>query len=113
MTGGSVAWAKGLVKEWEAYFSNLKPVSVAALGIPTSMLIDYVNHELNIGLWGLLGYPLSGIHREIEQSYGANRVDYVVRSRIRQGIAEWNATLPEERAAVLDKWSALDKTGRH
>ncbi|KAL2845103.1 hypothetical protein BJX68DRAFT_277428 [Aspergillus pseudodeflectus] len=55
------------------------------------------------GLWGLLGYPLSGIHREIEQSYGANRVDYVVRSRIRQGIAEWDATLPEERAAVLDK----------
>ncbi|KAL3248382.1 hypothetical protein ABHI18_012054 [Aspergillus niger] len=65
------------------------------------------------GLWGLLGYPLEGIHREIEQSYGANRVDYVVESRIRQGLMELDTASQEERAAVLDNWSRRETEGRH
>ena len=61
----------------------------------------------------MLGYPLEGIHREIEQSYGANRVDYVVESRIRQGLMELDTASQEERAAVLDNWSRRETEGRH
>ncbi|KAE8381993.1 hypothetical protein BDV26DRAFT_300462 [Aspergillus bertholletiae] len=61
------------------------------------------------GLWGLIGYPLSGVHRTIEHSYGADREEYVVRSRIRQGVAEAKAASKEERTAVLEKWATYEK----
>ncbi|KAE8361011.1 hypothetical protein BDV27DRAFT_167263 [Aspergillus caelatus] len=61
------------------------------------------------GIWGLIGYPLNGVHRAIEHSYGADRKGYIVRSRIRQGVAECKAASQEERMAVLEKWSTYEK----
>lgn len=62
-----------------------------------------------IGIWGLIGYPLNGVHRAIEHSYGADREGYIVRSRIRQGVAESKAASQEEKMAVLEKWSTYEK----
>ncbi|THC91692.1 hypothetical protein EYZ11_008837 [Aspergillus tanneri] len=62
-----------------------------------------------IGMWGLLGYPLNGIHRGIERSYGAKRKNYIVHSRIRQGLAESESASQEERDSVLEKWRAYEK----
>ncbi|PYH78799.1 UDP-Glycosyltransferase/glycogen phosphorylase [Aspergillus uvarum CBS 121591] len=56
------------------------------------------------GLWGLLGYPLNGIHRSIANSYGKNRRCCVVKSRIAQGIAELQLASDGQRAAVLARW---------
>ncbi|OGM45051.1 glycosyltransferase family 28 [Aspergillus bombycis] len=61
------------------------------------------------GIWGLIGYPLNGVHRAIEHSYGADRQGYIVRSRIRQGVAEAKAASQEERMAVLENWSTYEK----
>ncbi|KAE8342173.1 hypothetical protein BDV24DRAFT_173999 [Aspergillus arachidicola] len=61
------------------------------------------------GIWGLIGYPLNGVHRAIEHSYGADREGYIVRSRIRQGVAESKAASQEEKMAVLEKWSTYEK----
>jgi hypothetical protein len=65
--------------------------------------------SMKLGIWGVIGYPLLGIHREIERSYGAKREHYIVRSRIRQGVAESKAASQEERQAVLEKWSTFEK----
>lgn len=62
-----------------------------------------------IGVWGLIGYPLLGIHREIEHSFGAKRQDYIVMLRIRQGMAESKAALQKERHALLIKWGTYEK----
>jgi hypothetical protein len=62
-----------------------------------------------LGLWGLFGYPLNGIYRGIERSYGEDRQGYVVKSRIRQGYQEWEAASPEARDAVLEKWEMYEK----
>ncbi|KAF5858111.1 hypothetical protein ETB97_004877 [Aspergillus alliaceus] len=61
------------------------------------------------GIWGLIGYPLNGVHRAIEHSYGANREGYIVRSRIRQGLAESKAASQDRRKAVLEKWRTYEK----
>ncbi|PLN75345.1 UDP-Glycosyltransferase/glycogen phosphorylase [Aspergillus taichungensis] len=64
------------------------------------------------GLWGLFGYPLYGIHRRIERSYGVDRQCYIVASRIRQGLDEWEAASPNEREEVLSQWPAYEKIMR-
>ncbi|KAF7592157.1 hypothetical protein BBP40_000644 [Aspergillus hancockii] len=51
----------------------------------------------------------AGIHREIEHSFGAKREHYIVRSRIRQGVAESKAASQGEKQAVLEKWSTYEK----
>ncbi|KAF9889619.1 hypothetical protein FE257_007127 [Aspergillus nanangensis] len=61
------------------------------------------------GIWGLLGYPLNGVHQGIERSYGTDRRGYVVRSRIRQGLEEWESASEEERQAVLDQWEVYEQ----
>ncbi|KAF5860303.1 hypothetical protein ETB97_001723 [Aspergillus alliaceus] len=64
------------------------------------------------GVWGLIGYPLLGIHRGIEHSFGAKRQQYIVMSRIRQGTAESKAALQKERQAVLMNWRIYEKEVR-
>ncbi|PTU23545.1 hypothetical protein P175DRAFT_0543946 [Aspergillus ochraceoroseus IBT 24754] len=61
------------------------------------------------GLWGLLGYPLNGMFRGIEKSYGANREDYVVASRIRQGNEDLAAASESECASIVDQWKVIEK----
>ncbi|KAE8361542.1 hypothetical protein BDV27DRAFT_132880 [Aspergillus caelatus] len=62
------------------------------------------------GLWGLLGFPLKGIHRGIERSYGADRKAYIFESRISQGFTELGSASNEEKNAVLEKWKSY-RTG--
>ncbi|KAL4783745.1 hypothetical protein BJX76DRAFT_348307 [Aspergillus varians] len=59
------------------------------------------------GLWGLIGYPLNGVSRSIEKSYGANRQDYIILSRIRQGDADSAAASAEEKTEILRRWRVL------
>ncbi|BCS23608.1 uncharacterized protein APUU_40052A [Aspergillus puulaauensis] len=59
------------------------------------------------GLWGLIGYPLNGVSRSIEKSYGNNRQDYIIFSRIRQGDADLAAASEDEKTQILARWQAL------
>ncbi|GAB1200441.1 hypothetical protein APSETT444_009814 [Aspergillus pseudonomiae] len=61
------------------------------------------------GIFGLIGYPLNGVHRAIEHSYGADRQGYIVKCRIRQGVAESQAASQEDKMAVLEKWKTYEE----
>ncbi|CEL08507.1 hypothetical protein ASPCAL11656 [Aspergillus calidoustus] len=61
------------------------------------------------GLWGLIGYPLDGIHKTLRNSLGKSKVKDILASRIRQGLGEMVAATPEERAAVIRRWNEIQK----
>ncbi|KAJ5114389.1 hypothetical protein NUU61_000148 [Penicillium alfredii] len=62
------------------------------------------------GLWGLAGYPLSGLRRSLLDSLGKSQEGHIVVSRIKQGHEEMKASLAEERAEVARKWIAIEET---
>ncbi|KAL2818040.1 hypothetical protein BJX63DRAFT_82548 [Aspergillus granulosus] len=61
------------------------------------------------GLWGLVGYPLDGVHKALRNSLGKSKVKDILASRISQGLGEMVAATPEERAAVIQRWNAIHK----
>ncbi|KAL2785872.1 hypothetical protein BJX66DRAFT_48580 [Aspergillus keveii] len=61
------------------------------------------------GLWGLVGYPLDGVHKSLRNSLGKSKVKDIIASRISQGLGEMVAATPEERAAVIHRWNEIQK----
>ncbi|KAL2870139.1 putative UDP-glucose,sterol transferase [Aspergillus lucknowensis] len=59
------------------------------------------------GLWGLVGYPLDGLHKALRTRLGRSKVKDILASRISQGLAEMAAATPEERAMVLRRWNEI------
>ncbi|KAJ6035833.1 CAZyme family GT1 [Penicillium herquei] len=60
------------------------------------------------GLWGLAGYPLSGILREVNDSLGRHQKCMIVMGRIAQGIEEMRESTAEEREEVFRKWVRIE-----
>ncbi|OQD83524.1 hypothetical protein PENANT_c016G04379 [Penicillium antarcticum] len=52
------------------------------------------------GLWGLAGYPLSGITREINDSLGKHQKCMIVMGRISQGVEEMRESSAQEREEI-------------
>ncbi|KAI2737066.1 CAZyme family GT1 [Penicillium roqueforti] len=71
------------------------------------------------GLWGLAGYPLSGIVREINDSLGRHQKCMIVMGRISQGLEEMRESTAQEREEVSRGWITIEhdlkklKTHRH
>ncbi|KAL2844170.1 hypothetical protein BJY01DRAFT_215226 [Aspergillus pseudoustus] len=61
------------------------------------------------GLWGLIGYPLDGVHKSLRHSLGKSKVKEILASRISQGLGEMVAASPEERATVIRRWNEIQK----
>lgn len=101
--GGAAGLAKGIGKGVGGLLIKPQAGEFSPLGRLVFILIPIP------GIWGLLGYPLHGISRGIERSYGEDRRNYIVKSRIRQGLEEWESASQEERDEVLDKWQAYEK----
>ncbi|KAE8349545.1 hypothetical protein BDV28DRAFT_163518 [Aspergillus coremiiformis] len=59
------------------------------------------------GIWGLVGFPLDGLHKSLRKSIAKNKTKYIVRSRLEQGIQEMCASSAEERAMVIKRWHQL------
>jgi hypothetical protein len=60
------------------------------------------------GLWGLAGYPLSGITREINDSLGKHQKCKIVMGRISQGIEEMRESTAQEREDVSRGWNTIE-----
>jgi hypothetical protein len=75
-----------------------------------SIHFDICITELHgLGLWGLVGYPLDGVHKTLRNSLGKSKVKDIIASRISQGLGEMVAATPEERAAVIRRWNEIQK----
>ncbi|KAJ5771840.1 CAZyme family GT1 [Penicillium odoratum] len=62
------------------------------------------------GLWGLAGYPLSGVLREINDSLGRHQKCMIVMGRIAQGLEEWRESTAQEREEVSRRWVMINAT---
>ncbi|KAJ6014382.1 hypothetical protein N7540_008973 [Penicillium herquei] len=61
------------------------------------------------GLWGLAGYPLSGIRRKLLNSLGKTQEGQIIISRIAQGHEEMRASTAADRAEVARKWIQVEE----
>ncbi|KAJ5801996.1 uncharacterized protein N7503_004446 [Penicillium pulvis] len=59
-------------------------------------------------LWGLAGYPLTGLRRRLLKSLGKNQECQIILSRIAQGHEDMRASTPEQRARVVRKWDKIE-----
>ncbi|EAU32050.1 predicted protein [Aspergillus terreus NIH2624] len=64
------------------------------------------------GLWGLAGYPLSGIHKSLRNSISKSKTKEILQSRLVQGVEEMCAATTEERAEVIRRWHEIQKHDR-
>ncbi|KAJ5781219.1 hypothetical protein N7457_006379 [Penicillium paradoxum] len=64
------------------------------------------------GLWGLAGYPLVGLRRELQISLGKNVDGDIITSRIDQGRQEMQEATADERAEVARKWALIQEDFR-
>lgn len=63
---------------------------------------------MRLGLWGLAGYPLSGLRRKLLKSLGKDIERHIIQARIAQGHEELQASSAEEKAEVVDKWALIE-----
>jgi UDP:flavonoid glycosyltransferase YjiC (YdhE family) len=62
------------------------------------------------GLWGLAGYPLSGLRRKLLDSLGKSSEGQIILSRIAQGHEEMCASSADERSEVVRKWMIIEES---
>ena len=63
--------------------------------------------KICIGLFGLAGFPLDGLHKNVRGSLSKSKSKEIIRSRITQGIEEMCAASNEERNMVIQRWHEL------
>ncbi|KAL2220619.1 hypothetical protein M432DRAFT_588391 [Thermoascus aurantiacus ATCC 26904] len=54
-----------------------------------------------LGVWGLTGYTVNGIYKQIRKWFGENVENYIIASRCAQGAEECSRSTAEERADIL------------
>lgn len=59
------------------------------------------------GLFGLAAYPLTGLHKYLLDSLSEGKQSHIERSRIAQGIKEFQASSFDDRVDVTRRWRAL------
>ncbi|KAL2002776.1 hypothetical protein VTN02DRAFT_5994 [Thermoascus thermophilus] len=59
------------------------------------------------GVWGLTGYTMSGIYKQIQKHFGEHVENYIIASRCAQGAEDYAHSTPEEQADILNRWHAI------
>ncbi|KAJ5620027.1 UDP-glucose-sterol transferase [Penicillium lagena] len=62
------------------------------------------------GVWGLVGYPLDGVHKHLRKSLGKAKSKEIIQSRITQGVEEMFAASTEEQNMVIHTWHGLQNS---
>lgn len=85
----------------------LKPI---AGKVVVTALEAHTESQLALGLWGLAGYPLDGLHKHVRRSVGLAKSKDIIQSRITQGVKEMFAASAEEQNMVIQTWSELQNS---
>lgn len=99
-------FSKGSEKQWEGCFSSQQQVCRTSRSY--FFKIVSLTTCLQSGLWGLAGYPLSGILREINDSLGKHQKCMIAMGRISQGLEEFRESTAQDRAEVSTTWSQIE-----
>jgi UDP:flavonoid glycosyltransferase YjiC (YdhE family) len=61
------------------------------------------------GSFGILGYTMKGVHKEVQKLLGSNVQNYIVASRVAQGYEEWLRSSDAEKQDVIVRWKLIQK----
>ena len=59
--------------------------------------------------FGILGYTMKGIHKEVQKISGSGVQTYIMASRLAQGEEEWRESSDAEKEEVIAGWKVLQK----
>ncbi|OJJ31262.1 hypothetical protein ASPWEDRAFT_120055 [Aspergillus wentii DTO 134E9] len=62
------------------------------------------------GIWGLAGYPLDGLHKNLQRSLSKSKTKDILSSRMAQGVEEMCKSSYEERVMVFQRWREILQT---
>lgn len=93
--------AKGIGKGIGGAF--LKPTAGKIL----SHAIEKILKRFSLGLFGLAGFPLDGLHKYVRRSLSITKSKEIIKSRITQGIEEMVTASNEEQKMVVQRWHKL------
>lgn len=71
--------------------------------------IEMVLNRFSLGLFGLAGFPLDGLHKYVRGSLSKSKSKDIIGSRITQGIEEMLTASDEEQRMVIQRWHELHK----
>lgn len=55
-------------------------------------------------IWGLPGYTMMGIHKEVRKLFGASVQNYIISARTAQGYEQWKSSTAAERVDIISRW---------
>jgi hypothetical protein len=61
------------------------------------------------GFWGIPGYTMKGVYKEMQKLFGSSVQNYIIAARTAQGFDDYQRASPEERADVVMRWQVLQK----
>ncbi|RTE81520.1 hypothetical protein BHE90_003977 [Fusarium euwallaceae] len=61
------------------------------------------------GVFGIPGYVMKGVHKEVQKLFGSNVQSYIVASRTAQGYEEWMQSSDAEKEDVIARWRLIQK----
>mgnify|MGYP000870233568 CR=1 FL=1 len=88
---------RDLGRELEDWSSSQLQVSIK----PHEMVIYSFLKGRFLGVWGLTGYTVNGIYKQLRKWFGENVENYIIASRCAQGAEECSRSTAEERADIL------------
>jgi UDP:flavonoid glycosyltransferase YjiC (YdhE family) len=60
-------------------------------------------------IFGIPGYTMKGVYKEMQKQFGSSVQNYIIAARTAQGYDEWQASTPEERARIVQRWKMMQK----
>ena len=60
-------------------------------------------------LFGIPGYIMKGVHKEVQKLFGSNVQNYIIASRAAQGYEEWLQSSDAEKQDVIIRWKLIQK----
>ena len=60
-------------------------------------------------IWGVPGYVMKGVHKEVQKLFGSNVQNYIIASRTAQGYEEWLQSSDAEKQDVIVRWKLIQK----
>ncbi|KAI8724258.1 Glyco-transf-28 domain-containing protein [Fusarium sp. LHS14.1] len=61
------------------------------------------------GVFGIPGYVMKGVHKEVQKLFGNNVQSYIIASRTAQGYDEWMKSSDAEKEDVIVRWKLIQK----
>ncbi|KFX87470.1 hypothetical protein O988_09390, partial [Pseudogymnoascus sp. VKM F-3808] len=58
-------------------------------------------------IWGLPGYTMMGLHKEVRKMFGASVQAYIISARTAQGYEQWRTSTEEEQQYITSRWKGI------